>query len=681
MSPLYQTLKVCLVALVMVSCQSSGGTSENRLDHSANHRSSDLGMIRPASADMGDATALVSDGAAAAYDSGVNRDSELTLITDAAQSMDAAAHVRDGVVTNPCAQSGARCAVEAECIQTEDGNWSCRCADGFEGSGTECADIDECEQSPSPCPGAGVCQNQYGGFECICPAGFEWAEGDCQDVDECATANGFCGPSEHVQCINQVGEPPRCVDIDECLNDNGQCGDREFVACVNRLSEPPDCVLVDHCENANGGCGDPQFTACENQSDRMPICTDIDECESLNGGCGDPASIRCINRIAAEPLCEDVNECRNGPEAAGCAENADCINVLGGFICQCRDGFNGDGLAGFGCRDADECAINNGGCDQLCINQPGTFSCDCLEGERLQRDGRTCSAEPTCADGLRNQMESDIDCGGPNCPACELGARCRETSDCSMPSAGCQMLCDGFRCTEVCERGSCPSPGVGGIRYQSVDEDTCQQLEADNAFACLANESRFHSSCGCGCYPSDMNIPCPPEAWRCDDTSCVPRRERCDGVPQCSDRSDEAACPQDRGCAADQFTCDSGHCIAAAQLCDAVAQCPDESDERPARPACPAQCPALDACNRICPDGFAVDDMGCDQCSCRLSACPAAEVLRQGAISFGFNPEDCAQVPGWFEVDDLFEVATLMGCPPAYHVYNGECGCGCYDPL
>ena len=68
-----------------------------------------------------------------------------------------------------------------------------------------------------PAPVNRLCQNLIGGFECICPAGFEWAEGDCQDVDECATANGFCGPSEHVQCINQVGEPPRCVDIDECL--------------------------------------------------------------------------------------------------------------------------------------------------------------------------------------------------------------------------------------------------------------------------------------------------------------------------------------------------------------------------------------------------------------------------------------------------------------------------------
>ena len=72
MSRLYQTLKVCLVALVMVSCQSSTGTSENRLDHSANHRSSDLGMVRPASADMGDATAIGSDAIAAAYDGGVN---------------------------------------------------------------------------------------------------------------------------------------------------------------------------------------------------------------------------------------------------------------------------------------------------------------------------------------------------------------------------------------------------------------------------------------------------------------------------------------------------------------------------------------------------------------------------------------------------------------------------------
>ena len=603
MSLLQPTLSVFLAALVATGCQSSDNTSIDRIDQSVNQRHSDLGIAQVARADRGGTKPVVSDAGEVEYDSNLDVDVGLAARADAEPPLDGGVSEFQDAGTSPCERSGTRCAAEAECGQAEDGNWSCRCIDGFQGSGTECTDINECDQRPSPCPANRLCQNLIGGFECVCPVGFEWADGDCQDIDECSVANGFCGPIDHVQCINQVGEPPRCVDINECLVDNGRCGDREFVECVNRLSEPPDCVLVDHCANANGGCGDPQFTACENQRDRMPICNDINECESFNGGCGDPASVRCINRIAAEPLCEDVNECANGPAAAGCAENADCINVFGGFICQCRDGFNGDGLAGFGCRDADECAVNNGGCEQLCINQPGAFSCGCVDGQRLQRDGRTCSAEPTCADGLRNQMESDVDCGGANCPACEIGARCLQASDCPVPNEGCQMLCDGSRCTEVCERGSCPNPAVAGIRYDSVDQDICQQLEVDNAVTCLQNERSFNTSCGCGCYPSDVLIPCPPETWRCDDASCIPRRARCDGRPQCLDRSDETACPQNQGCEPPQFTCDSGHCIAEDQLCDSVPQCPDESDERPARPACPARCPALDDCNRICPDG------------------------------------------------------------------------------
>src|SRR5438132_10773384 len=38
---------------------------------------------------------------------------------------------------------------------------------------------------------------------------------------------------------------------------------------------------------------------------------------------------------------------------------------------------------------------------------------------------------PTCSDGVANGAESDIDCGGASCPACDLGKKCRTSIDCA----------------------------------------------------------------------------------------------------------------------------------------------------------------------------------------------------------------------------------------------------------
>ena len=37
----------------------------------------------------------------------------------------------------------------------------------------------------------------------------------------------------------------------------------------------------------------------------------------------------------------DINECSDDP----CDSNADCMNTEGSFLCQCQNGFNGDGFA------------------------------------------------------------------------------------------------------------------------------------------------------------------------------------------------------------------------------------------------------------------------------------------------------------------------------------------------
>ena len=41
--------------------------------------------------------------------------------------------------------------------------------------------------------------------------------------------------------------------------------------------------------------------------------------------------------------------------------------------------------------DYDECANNNGGCDQTCNNTVGSFLCSCGDGYRLDDDMTSCN--------------------------------------------------------------------------------------------------------------------------------------------------------------------------------------------------------------------------------------------------------------------------------------------------
>jgi hypothetical protein len=50
------------------------------------------------------------------------------------------------------------------------------------------------------------------------------------------------------------------------------------------------------------------------------------------------------------------------------------------------------------------------------------------------------AVNPTCHDGIQNQMEADVDCGGPFCPKCGFGRTCAKPSDCV---------------TKTCSNGKC----------------------------------------------------------------------------------------------------------------------------------------------------------------------------------------------------------------------------------
>ena len=81
-----------------------------------------------------------------------------------------------------------------------------------------------------------------------------------------------------------------------------------------------------------------------------------------------------------------VNECdtANG----GCDQI--CMDTPSSFTCSCMTGFTltNDGRT---CVDDDECMAGTHDCQQQCVNTPGGFRCECDPGFQINADERTCS--------------------------------------------------------------------------------------------------------------------------------------------------------------------------------------------------------------------------------------------------------------------------------------------------
>jgi len=178
-------------------------------------------------------------------------------------------------------------------------------------------------------------------------------------------------------------------------------------------------------------CGTPECTAtalypsCDDRI-RNGAESDVDcggECPSCAGGAACRAGADCQSGLCpalacAEPTCDDGR--RDASES-----DLDC----GGACRPCADGG--------ACRDGDDCA---GRC------AAGVCAACRTDGDCRRLFRTTCSAgrcvAPSCSNGRRDGRESDADCGGGDCAACEDGRACRDEADCTGGE------CENFRCRE-----------------------------------------------------------------------------------------------------------------------------------------------------------------------------------------------------------------------------------------
>ncbi|KAI8499304.1 hypothetical protein Bbelb_230680 [Branchiostoma belcheri] len=212
-------------------------------------------------------------------------------------------------------------------------------------------DVDECRDNNGNCSHA--CVNTVGSYHCACPAGMFLSLEDnkeCEDIDECARDPGIC--HANAACINTWGSY-----ICEC--DPGYFGDG--TTCI---------IDIDDCANGTHGCHEHAH------------CIDL------------PGSHDCIcdaGFVGDGETCTDVNECAEGVHM--CPTNASCTNTPGSYTCKCDPGHAWDGTA---CSDVDECSVDNGKCEDVCINTVGGHQCACSNSLLvLAEDGLGCTQTDT----------------------------------------------------------------------------------------------------------------------------------------------------------------------------------------------------------------------------------------------------------------------------------------------
>ncbi|XP_061766911.1 fibrillin-2 isoform X2 [Nerophis ophidion] len=394
------------------------------------------------------------------------------------------------------------------------GSFYCHCKDGYHGNGSECSDVDECEELQYQiCPTFSSCFNTNGSYICKCWEGFLDNGTICQDLDECAMGNFTCPYNS--TCTNVdggyictcdsgfLGNGSICLDEDECSFDFIQCPNSS--SCINLVgsffcecwegyhNNESECEDINECLS-NSTC--PEYSTCINTNGSFQcmcdagfthveeVCMDINECNDTshctNGTCMNTMGsyyCECITGFLSNgTTCVDVDECLSSSNLTVCQPQSTCVNTPGYYHCPCNEGFI---LNGTECLDLDECHDQNDNlCPEhsFCKNTAGSFICECYPGYRLFSLG--CEDVDECKDNTTcrlDQVCTNLP-GTYNC-TCALGyheeaGMCVDTNECvDLP---CHSLA---RCWNTLGSFSCRCPmGFAGNGMWCEDVDECVAL-------------------------------------------------------------------------------------------------------------------------------------------------------------------------------------------------------------
>jgi Carboxypeptidase regulatory-like domain/Collagen triple helix repeat (20 copies)/Stigma-specific protein, Stig1 len=212
--------------------------------------------------------------------------------------------------------------------------------------------------------------------------------------------------------------------LTDLLSDPQNCG-----TCGNSCAKGLACsngVCAVTCPAGQVLCG----ASCVNTA------TDASNCGACGNTCG--AGSACANGAC-------VAACPAGQTLCGasCVDTATNVSNCGACGNVCATGANATAVCINGGKCSEICASGYLDCDQNpangCeINGNVDFN-NCGACGRVCGAGQSCTAgtcvtpvmpAPTCLDGIKNGLETDVDCGGGTCSACSTGKGCLVNNDC-----------------------------------------------------------------------------------------------------------------------------------------------------------------------------------------------------------------------------------------------------------
>jgi hypothetical protein len=168
---------------------------------------------------------------------------------------------------------------------------------------------------------------------------------------------------------------------------------------------------------------------------------------------------------SGKPACASASDCDGGECKSGVCVPATCTDGQ-------KDGNETDVDCGGSCPAC--------GAGLHCLAGSDCSSLDCkgttADAALTEGDPGTCKAA-TCTDGIENEGESDIDCGGSACPACASGKKCVANTDCA--STGCDYTkhcalapsCTQHHGGDTCGAGE--DTDLGATPTSATGEESC----------------------------------------------------------------------------------------------------------------------------------------------------------------------------------------------------------------
>ena len=174
-----------------------------------------------------------------------------------------------------------------------------------------------------------------------------------------------------------------------------------------------------------------------------PFCGDGntdpgEECDDGNVDDTDACTSACKNAVCGDGIVGPGEACDDGNQV----DDDACSNACAPASC-------GDAKLQPGEECDDGNMIDTDACLSSCLKatcgdgkvQEGVEECDDANAEDLDACSNACVLA-TCSDGLKNADETDVDCGGPTCSKCGIGAVCAGDSDC-------EALCVNNECLSL----------------------------------------------------------------------------------------------------------------------------------------------------------------------------------------------------------------------------------------